>query len=387
MDDQGWITGEFEGHYAGLPLTASGDVRVYRPNIIRAIIRSPKRTSAMMSADTVADGEEDFDGRRKLPFHQDHIPDAVVVSESGAAVRVALEDVHIFDWYVPASTEDHGRTFGRIQGRMVARVIKPVILSPASNAGRAGWWTRGGDLLQRWGVGALALAAAVGSMALCTNLGSPSGLACLFACLGLYLLLGRGRSSFARAAGCGSSLAAPALLLVALALMCAQFRGFSGCGAGHSPERTTSADAVPGGGGTLISTDAALSDPTAFFATDDHRIYLSEATLFDFNSADLSPGAVPELRKLARLLQEDRTRRVVVEGYADSIGEPAANQTISERRAEAVRRWLVDRSGVSPDQVTAFGRGSANPIVTTGGSRDEQRANRRVEVRPVPARR
>lgn len=386
MEDQDWLTGDFEGHYAGLPMTAGGDIRVYKPNVIRAIIRSPRRTNPMMSAETVTHGEKDFDRRRKIGFHQDFISDAVVVTPSGTAVRVALEDVHVFDWYVPVSAEHEGRTFGRIQGRMIARVVKPIIAVPAAPSQVAGvkWWGEMGGLSARWGLGALALGIAAGTAALCANLGFPSGLACLCAALGLYLLLYRRSSPLLPDRGCLSSMLAPALILAAIALPCTQFRGLSSCQGSQPTAQDAATDALVVDGGTFVSADAVLANPSTFFASDDQRVYLSEATLFDFNSADLSTGAASELRKIARVLQEDRTRRVIVEGYADTIGETAANQAISEKRAEAVRRWLVDKAGVSPDQITAVGRGSDNPIAAPNGNKDEQRVNRRVEVRPKP---
>lgn len=396
MDHNAWITGDFEGHYTGLPLDASSDQRVYKPTIIRAIVRSPRRSAPLIGADSV-DAERDFDGRRRVPFHQDHIADVVVVGEDGAVVRVALDDVNVFEWHVPASEEDHGRTFGRIHGRVVARVVRPVVPTAAteesfravgSGSDWSRWWPRiassgsGGW----WGIALSALTLGV-TAALCLGYGPLAGLACAAGGLGLYALRGRGSWGRLRRAGCAGSLAVPALLLMAFMLLCAQLRGCSGW-SGCAPSAVSGAPVevgeLPSAAGRLVTARDALANPTAFFSDSDARIYLSEATLFEFNSADLSPAAVPELRKVARLLQEDRTRRVVVEGYADTIGEDAANLTISTKRAGAVRRWLVDHAGVNPDQVTAVGRGSASPLVAPTGTRDEQRANRRVEVRPDP---
>ncbi len=392
MDHNAWITGDFEGHYTGLPVDASSDQRVYKPTIIRAIVRSPRRSAPLIGADSV-DAERDFDGRRRVPFHQDHIADVVVVGEDGAVVRVALDDVNVFEWHVPASEEDHGRTFGRIHGRVVARIVRPTV--PAAQAaaaltevgpavGRGRWvpWP-GATASGMWPAIFLAFMALGAAAAVCGGYGPLGGLACFCLALGVYFLLGRGRWPLARAPGCTSFLAGPALLLIAFGLLCGQQRSCSGCTPAFAPVISVDVGELPANAGRLMTSQDALTDPTAFFSDADARIYLSEATLFEFNSADLSPAAVPELRKVARLLQEDRTRRVLIEGYADTIGDDAANLAISTKRAEAVRRWLVDHAAVSPDQVTAVGRGSTNPLAAPGGTRDEQRVNRRVEVRPA----
>lgn len=393
MDDNAWITGDFEGYYAGLPLDAASEQRVYKPTIVRAIIRSPRRSAPLIAEGSI-DGDRDFDGRRRVPFHQDHIADAVVVGEDGAAVRVALDDVNVFQWHVPASEEDHGQTFGRIHGRVVARIARPLVPAASADAPlveprpTVGWrrWARWLQATTSgvWSGISPAVLTLAAAAALCGGYGPAGGLACLGVGLGLYFLLGRGRWPLVRDRGCAGSLAVPALLLLAFGMLCVQQRGCAGCAPDVAPVAPVEVSELPANAGRLLTAQDALANPTAFFSDADARIYLSEATLFEFNSAELSPGAVPELRKVARLMQEDRTRCVVVEGYADTIGDDAANLEISTKRAEAVRRWLVGRAGVNPDQVTALGLGSADPLVAPRGTKDEQRANRRVEVRPAP---
>lgn len=391
MDDNAWITGEFEGYYAGLPLDATAEQRVYKPTIVRAIIRSPRRSAPLIAEDSI-DAERDFDGRRRVPFQQDHIADAVVVSEEGVAVRVALDDVNVFEWHVPASEEDHGLTYGRIHGRVVARIVRPSFpTAPADTQSAAvgaavGWrrWTSWTATARScaWPGIALGVLTLGGAAVLCGGYGAAGGLASLG--LGLYLLLGRGRWPVVRGRGCMGSLAVPALLLAAFGFLLTRQRGCSACAPPAAPVASVDVGDLPTSAGRLLTSQDALTNPIAFFSDPEARIYLSEDTLFEFNSADLSPAAVPDLRRVARLLHEDRTRRVLVEGYADTIGDDAANLAISTNRAGAVRRWLVDRAGVSPDQVTAEGRGSANPLAAPNGTKDEQRANRRVEVRPDP---
>lgn len=100
--------------------------------------------------------------------------------------------------------------------------------------------------------------------------------------------------------------------------------------------------------------------------------------LFDFNKAELKSSALPNITQLARFLQENPDRQVIVEGYTDSVGSASYNQSLSERRAESVRTALV-RAGVEPTRVVAQGHGKEYPVADN--STDSGRAqNRRVEV-------
>ncbi|WP_061241213.1 OmpA family protein [Ectopseudomonas composti] len=100
--------------------------------------------------------------------------------------------------------------------------------------------------------------------------------------------------------------------------------------------------------------------------------------LFDFNKAELKSSALPNVTQLARFLQENPERQVIVEGYTDSVGSASYNQSLSERRAESVRRALI-RAGVEPTRIVAQGYGKEYPVADN--SSDSGRAqNRRVEV-------
>ncbi|MGQ7956638.1 OmpA family protein [Pseudomonas sp. SP16.1] len=100
--------------------------------------------------------------------------------------------------------------------------------------------------------------------------------------------------------------------------------------------------------------------------------------LFDFNKAELRSGAYPGITKLAQFLQENPDRQVIVEGYTDNVGSASYNQSLSERRANAVRAALV-RAGVEPSRIVAQGYGKEHPVADNAS--DSGRAqNRRVEV-------
>lgn len=100
--------------------------------------------------------------------------------------------------------------------------------------------------------------------------------------------------------------------------------------------------------------------------------------LFDFNKADLKSSALPNITTLATFLQENPDRKVIVEGYTDSVGSAGYNQSLSERRAESVRRALL-RAGVDPARVVAQGYGKEYPVADNS-SNSGRAQNRRVEV-------
>ena len=100
--------------------------------------------------------------------------------------------------------------------------------------------------------------------------------------------------------------------------------------------------------------------------------------LFDTGRAELKPGGVRMLQKVADFLRQYPQRTIMVEGFTDSIGGETYNLSLSERRANAVRATLVGM-GVSPDRVHTQGFGKAFPIASNGNPAGRQ-LNRRVEV-------
>lgn len=118
------------------------------------------------------------------------------------------------------------------------------------------------------------------------------------------------------------------------------------------------------------------------------KVTLSSTDLFGFDSATLSMPQ-PKLDDIAAALQADTSiTDVDVTGYTDHIGSPKYNQKLSERRANAVKSYLVGK-GVDASRLKAYGKGEANPVVTD--CKQKKRAdqiaclapNRRVEVEQI----
>jgi len=104
--------------------------------------------------------------------------------------------------------------------------------------------------------------------------------------------------------------------------------------------------------------------------------------MFDVGSAALKPGAYQDINRVADILQRYPETRLEVNGYTDSRGSEAYNMDLSERRAEAVRRALVD-SGVDPRRIAARGYGASMPI-TTNATETGRQLNRRVTIEIIP---
>ncbi len=100
---------------------------------------------------------------------------------------------------------------------------------------------------------------------------------------------------------------------------------------------------------------------------------------FDFDKADLKPESKPTIEEIAKLLKKNPTLKLYVVGHTDNIGTLEYNMELSERRAQAVVRELVEKHGISKDRLRAFGVGPLSPVATN--ETEEGRArNRRVEL-------
>ncbi|MGZ3416879.1 MAG: OmpA family protein [Polyangiales bacterium] len=107
-------------------------------------------------------------------------------------------------------------------------------------------------------------------------------------------------------------------------------------------------------------------------------ITLSGSVLFPTGQSTLLPGAQVQLDKVADALKTQTERHFVVEGHTDTQGTESANQILSQKRAEAVREYLIVH-GVAPDSISAVGKGQLQPIADN--KTVEGRAmNRRVEI-------
>ena len=108
-------------------------------------------------------------------------------------------------------------------------------------------------------------------------------------------------------------------------------------------------------------------------------ITLSGGVLFESAKWLLLPSAQTKLNEVAEALtKQDKDSTIVVEGHTDSQGAAQMNQDLSQKRAEAVRTYLVSR-GIAADRVTATGFGPTRSIADNA-SPEGRANNRRVEI-------
>jgi len=113
------------------------------------------------------------------------------------------------------------------------------------------------------------------------------------------------------------------------------------------------------------------------------EITLFDEVGFDFDSAEIEPAFRPTLRRPAEVLIKYDQSHARIVGHTDSVGPEDYNLELSLRRAEAVRRALIDY-GVPPERFTAEGRGEAEPRADNTTEVGRQR-NCRVEIYVSPA--
>jgi outer membrane protein OmpA-like peptidoglycan-associated protein len=129
--------------------------------------------------------------------------------------------------------------------------------------------------------------------------------------------------------------------------------------------------------GKATETDQRL---TKLWASRDKRTLTETLVVqFDFDKWVLDDGAQTRLRALVKQLQDQPQLSVELEGYTDNIGASAYNIGLSQRRAEAVRRFLVEK-GVELPRIHSIGLGDIRPVADnkTKQGRDQ---NRRVSIR------
>ena len=100
--------------------------------------------------------------------------------------------------------------------------------------------------------------------------------------------------------------------------------------------------------------------------------------LFDTGKSSFKDETMPVLQAMTAIFKEYPKANFSIDGHTDSVGSESSNQLLSERRANAVRDYLIS-NGINADRLTAVGYGEANPI-DSNKTRSGRKNNRRVEV-------
>ena len=137
----------------------------------------------------------------------------------------------------------------------------------------------------------------------------------------------------------------------------------NGCPAGRiemksvaKPERKDRSLEDKDGDGVPDSLDKCPQTPRSA-EVDDRGCWLTQDILFDFDSYLIKRQYYPELDKVFAVLNKNPMLKIKIKGSADSIGAPEYNQILSEKRARAVKKYLVQK-GIEPARLSAVGYGS-----------------------------
>ena len=107
---------------------------------------------------------------------------------------------------------------------------------------------------------------------------------------------------------------------------------------------------------------AEVAPPPVMVPPPRRRVSFSADSLFAFDASDVRPDGKAKLDKLSKEFSGTEFEVITVEGHTDRLGPPAYNQRLSERRAEAVKAYLVSSGGIDANKISAVGKGKSTPV-------------------------
>ena len=109
----------------------------------------------------------------------------------------------------------------------------------------------------------------------------------------------------------------------------------------------------------------------------EYLFYSMNNIFFDMSKASLRTESFIELDKLSRILQENSTMEIEIDGHTDNVGDAALNLQLSIERANTVRNYLIQK-GIVHTRVIAKGFGGTKPVASND-TEETKKLNRRVE--------
>jgi len=105
----------------------------------------------------------------------------------------------------------------------------------------------------------------------------------------------------------------------------------------------------------------------------------TEGIFFDTNSDKIRPESAPALKEIGDMLAKHSDLKILIEGHTDNVGNASTNMTLSEKRALAVKSYLVNTLSVDASRLTSKGFGATKPVADNTSDEGRQK-NRRVEL-------
>lgn len=123
----------------------------------------------------------------------------------------------------------------------------------------------------------------------------------------------------------------------------------------------------------------AASDKSLFDALNADGRVATHGILFDTNSDEIQPASEATLKEIGDMLTQHPDLKLTIEGHTDNVGKAVANMTLSQKRADAVKQYLVDTFHVDASRLQTKGYGDTKPVASNDTDAGRQQ-NRRVEL-------
>ena len=112
------------------------------------------------------------------------------------------------------------------------------------------------------------------------------------------------------------------------------------------------------------------------------KLVMLSGTHFEFDKANLTPEGKKLVQQNIQIMKDNPDLRIRIEGHTSASGSAKYNQNLSERRANAVRTYMIEEGGIAPERLEAVGYGKTRPAIPEARPSDKEskaaQANRRV---------
>jgi outer membrane protein OmpA-like peptidoglycan-associated protein len=125
--------------------------------------------------------------------------------------------------------------------------------------------------------------------------------------------------------------------------------------------------------------DMFLPSEAEVYAQPNDIIIRSSGFNFDIGKEYILPSNIPLLNKIVTAILKFPKAHIEIQGHTDSTGDNALNQTLSEKRAQSIKDFLINMFKIEPSRVTSTGFGSQKPLATNK-TQEGRAKNRRIEI-------
>lgn len=100
---------------------------------------------------------------------------------------------------------------------------------------------------------------------------------------------------------------------------------------------------------------------------------------FEFGTSKIEKESEPRLQEILEYMKANPSKKIEISGHTDNVGSKQLNLLVSQRRAESIKTWLVNK-GISTDRIVTNGYGESRPIASNDDEKNGRELNRRIEI-------